>query len=289
MKIEKLHEQALSFAKTYLAAESNLIAVLQEIDLCRGYRDLGCKSLFEYATTLLGLSESVTYNLTTVARKSREIPMLQEKIREGSITLSNARKIAAVITPQSQDRWLAAAETMSKRELEKEIARENPELAVTEKVRPVSENRLELKLGVSEKLHQELRRAQEIVSTKNRRPASLEETIEALTQLFLEKEDPIEKAKRAKPSRKEHDIKKREISASIKHQVRLRDGDQCAHIKDGERCSERKWLDIHHIRPVSDGGLTVLENLTTLCRGHHQLVHFSSHRIWNLSRDRLTG
>jgi hypothetical protein len=94
MKMKTLHEQALSYVKTYLIAESDLIAVLQEIDSCLGYRELGYKSLFEYGREGLGLSEAVTYNLITVARKSREVPMLQEMIREGSITLSSARKIA---------------------------------------------------------------------------------------------------------------------------------------------------------------------------------------------------
>src|ERR1700723_577984 len=130
MKIESLHKQALSFAKSYLTAESDLISVLQEIDVCRGYRDLGYKSLFEYGVAALGLSEAVTYNLITVARKSREVPMLQAKLREGAITLSNAKQIAPVLTPESQEKWISAATTLSRRELEKEIAKENPKLAV---------------------------------------------------------------------------------------------------------------------------------------------------------------
>jgi len=279
MKIETLHQQALSFVKTYLSAESDLVAVLQEIDLCRGYRDLGYKSLFEYATSGLGLSEAISYNLITVARKSREIPMLQEKLREGTITLSNAKQIASVLTKETQEHWLAAATTLTTRELEREIAKENPKLAVIERARPVSGDRLELKLGISEELHQELRRAQEIVSTKNKKSASLEETIEALAKLFLEKEDPLEKAKRMKPARKEHDPLKCELSAAIKHQVKLRDGDRCAHVRNEVRCKERKWLDIHHIKPVSVGGLTVAENLMTLCRGHHQLIHSSREEL----------
>src|SRR6185437_10053511 len=96
-KISLLHSQALAYAKTYLNAESGLIRVLQEIESCRGYRELGFKSLFEYAVSALGLSESVTYNLITVARKSLEVPMLQKKIEAGEITLSNARKIAPVL------------------------------------------------------------------------------------------------------------------------------------------------------------------------------------------------
>jgi len=278
-KISLLHSQALAYAKTYLNAESGLIRVLQEIESCRGYRELGFKSLFEYAVSALGLSESVTYNLITVARKSLEVPMLQKKIEAGEITLSNARKIAPVLTIETQEKWLHAASTLSKRELEKEIVKENPQLAIQERAKPIAPERLELRVGISEKLHQELIRAQEIVSSQTKKPATLEETLEALAELFLKREDPIEKAKRAREARKAADPERREIPASLRHQVKARDEDRCTYIQNGKRCMERKWLDIHHICPVSEGGLTSLENLTTLCRGHHQLSH--------LCRDRL--
>ncbi|MFL5813687.1 MAG: hypothetical protein ACJ763_08925, partial [Bdellovibrionia bacterium] len=77
-----LHERAIQISKAYLKAESDLIAVLQQIDDCKGYREIGHKSLFEYATQALGLSESISYNLITIARKSREVPKLQEMIRD---------------------------------------------------------------------------------------------------------------------------------------------------------------------------------------------------------------
>ncbi|MGE0527200.1 MAG: HNH endonuclease [Bdellovibrionales bacterium] len=53
-----------------------------------------------------------------------------------------------------------------------------------------------------------------------------------------------------------------------------RDGGRCTHVDaQGRRCSEEKWLDVHHIRPVSAGGRHHLDNLTTLCRHHHDLVY----------------
>jgi hypothetical protein len=81
----------------------------QEIDECRAYRELGFKSLFEYATQGLGLSESVSYNFITIARKSKEVPKLQEMIRKQEITVSNARAIAPVLTFENQDKWLPSA------------------------------------------------------------------------------------------------------------------------------------------------------------------------------------
>ena len=38
-------------------------------------------------------------------------------------------------------------------------------------------------------------------------------------------------------------------------------------------CDHRRWVDGHHIRHWAEGGETSLENLVTLCRHHHRLVH----------------
>ncbi|MBI2605974.1 MAG: HNH endonuclease [Deltaproteobacteria bacterium] len=39
------------------------------------------------------------------------------------------------------------------------------------------------------------------------------------------------------------------------------------------RCEQKRWLQVHHIKPVSLGGGNTLENLTTLCSGHHRMRH----------------
>ncbi|NMM88361.1 HNH endonuclease, partial [Rhodococcus sp. SRB_17] len=36
------------------------------------------------------------------------------------------------------------------------------------------------------------------------------------------------------------------------------------------------WCDAHHILPWSKGGLTVMDNLTLLCRAHHTSIHRKS-------------
>jgi hypothetical protein len=38
-------------------------------------------------------------------------------------------------------------------------------------------------------------------------------------------------------------------------------------------CSHRRFVDAHHIRHWADGGDTSIDNLLTLCRRHHRLVH----------------
>ncbi len=298
-----LHERAVLISKSYLKAESDLIAILQEIDDCKGFRELGYKSLFDYATQSLGLSESVTYTFITIARKSREVPKLQEMIQKQELSVSNARMIAPVLTPENQDRWLSTAAELSKRELEKEIAKAFPERQVQERARYVSEKVIELKMGLSEDLYELFKRVQDLVSSQNGKAANLEETLRAALELYVEKKDPMEKAKRAEKKKTSNaeavpgQVKSNQADASLnpspslspnaksnsnlrfiparlEHTVRLRDEGQCTHKSlQGERCSEKRWLDLHHIQPLSEGGATTFDNLTLLCRGHHQLLH----------------
>jgi hypothetical protein len=277
---QTLHEKALQIAKTYLCAESDLISILQAIDDCRGYRELGYRSLFEYSRQALGLSEAVSYNLITVARKAKEVPMLQEKIRAQEITLSNAKMIAPVLTSANQTQWLSAAASLSKRELEKEIAKEFPEKQIQEQTRYVSEKRVELKLGISEELFEMLKRIQDLASSQSQQALNLEQTLEVMAELYLEKKDPTKKAERAQkkasplPFPGKENPNPRFIPSSIQHAVRLRDGGQCSFLNsNGKRCLEKRWLDFHHIQPVSEGGLSNPENLRLLCRGHHQVIH----------------
>lgn len=129
--VRQLHERALRVVQSYLGAESELIEILQAMDESKGFRHYGAKSLFEYTTQILKLSEATTFNLITVARKSREIPALKEAIRGGSVTLSKARKTIPVLTVENQAKWIGLAQTLTSRELEREVAQARAEAAIT--------------------------------------------------------------------------------------------------------------------------------------------------------------
>jgi 5-methylcytosine-specific restriction endonuclease McrA len=64
------------------------------------------------------------------------------------------------------------------------------------------------------------------------------------------------------------------IKAATTHAVMLRTGGQCTFVNErGERCAEDRFLHLHHIVPLSQGGSDEPSNLTCLCSGHHALVH----------------
>jgi hypothetical protein len=64
------------------------------------------------------------------------------------------------------------------------------------------------------------------------------------------------------------------IKAATHHAVMLRTGGRCTFVNErGERCTEDRYLHLHHIVPLSQGGSDDQSNLTCLCSGHHALVH----------------
>ena len=64
------------------------------------------------------------------------------------------------------------------------------------------------------------------------------------------------------------------IPKATEYQVRLRDLNQCQAPKPGGGiCGSQRWIDLHHKTPVSQGGTNTKENLITLCKAHHRLLH----------------
>lgn len=61
----------------------------------------------------------------------------------------------------------------------------------------------------------------------------------------------------------------RHIPAHVRRAVWTRDGGQCAFVGSQGRCSERAFLEYHHVRPYADGGLTEARNIELRCQGHN--------------------
>ncbi len=301
--VDQVHQRAQLAVEKFKACEVELLEALEQCERHRVFLALGFNSLFTYATGSLGLSEDVAFIYINVARKARDFPALKAAIADGSITVSKAVRLTKIMNKENEKHWLEMAKTSSKRELEKLIATENPREAVAERINFVSADRMEMELGISEKLMIRLRRAQDVISQKRRRPVSLEETIDVICSEYLRREDPVEKAERqlakgklrdnfsqlaeqqqlgpgqVQSNRKSTDKFKlrRPLPSFIRHRITLKFKGQCAYQNEnGQRCQQRRFLDVHHIKPLSEGGADNLENLELLCSGHHRLRHGAS-------------
>ncbi|MDZ4677892.1 MAG: HNH endonuclease, partial [Oligoflexia bacterium] len=67
------------------------------------------------------------------------------------------------------------------------------------------------------------------------------------------------------------------IPTQLKRQVIHRDKDKCQHqYYDGSICENQRFIEIHHKIPISHGGQNQIQNLITLCSGHHKAQHMNS-------------
>lgn len=234
-------------------------------------------SLHSYIVQALGISEDNAYQFSRVALKCKEVPKLQEAIDEGKLTVSTARRILTVITPENDDVWITKASGLKQKELEKEVVKENPKEAIKERVKPVAENLSMLQCALTDEEEALLTQVTELESQRTKKPVSRQEAIRAALLLYVKMKDPVEKAKRNSDKPKKPlptFVLRRNIPAEVAHQVNLRDNHQCAY-KDGsgKRCPHKRWLEKHHIQPYSHGGKHTLENLITLCHTHHKFLH----------------
>ena len=68
--------------------------------------------------------------------------------------------------------------------------------------------------------------------------------------------------------------KTRAVSPALRRALKLRD--------QGCRfpgCTQTRYVDAHHVQHWCDGGETSLDNLITLCRHHHRLLHQEGYEI----------
>lgn len=273
--IEQIHERAVLAVKNLKRSEKEVIDALIEVDANRVFKEMGYASLHDYCVMALNLSHDQAYTYIGIARKSCEVPELRKLVNEGAIHLTNAKKLVRVLTPENQQDLLEKAKALSSRELEREIVKTCPEKVTRERIRPVTETRLEMKVFITPEIEKNLKRMQDVLSQKLKKPCTLEEVISFMAKECLERHDPVQRAERSKlkvvarqkPSG-------RAIPAAITHEVTRRDQGRCTFVlPNGQRCPSTRWVQVHHRMPWAKGGKHSVENLTTLCFTHHQFTH----------------
>lgn len=300
---KSIHDRAVANVKEFKKKESEVIEDLIEIDKYKIFRFFGYTSLFQYCVSELKLTESQSYQFIGIARKSVEIPEIKQAIDTGKISVSNARRIVSVLTPENKDLWIEKAATLPQRKLEMEIVKENPKEIKKEIIKPIAEDKYEFRTYLNKSAEENLKRVKDLLSQKFKKAISAEEAIEFLMQDYLQRQDPVKKAERAMEKNNAKlnigvEVKssnlafnqtsnsnqaqlclgtvmpvRKPIPSYIRHQINLRDKNQCTHTHNGQRCSNQRWLHLHHLKPVANGGQNSFQNLTTLCSGHHRLLH----------------
>lgn len=130
-------------------------------------------------------------------------------------------------------------------------------------VTPLAPERYRVQFTIVEGTHEKLRRAQDLL--RREIPDGDPGTIfdRALTLLL----DDIARKKLAKTSKPRPCLaaatRSRRIPARVKRAVWLRDGGRCAFVApSGRRCTERAFLEFHHLEPYAIGGEATTGNIS---------------------------
>ena len=137
------------------------------------------------------------------------------------------------------------------------------------RVAPVAPDRYKVQLTVSRETHDKLREAQDLM--RHRVPnGDLTTLFERAVTLLLQDLRRQRWADTERPhAGRDATPGSRHVPAAVKREVWKRDEGRCAFIGAAGRCSERAFLELHHVVPFADGGPTTSANLQLRCRAHN--------------------
>jgi hypothetical protein len=83
----------------------------------------------------------------------------------------------------------------------------------------------------------------------------------------------VDSARIDEASEGEARLRGRYVPAAVRREVYRRDGARCTYVDArGQRCSERHYLELHHLQPFARGGAHVASNLSLRCVAHNALA-----------------
>jgi 5-methylcytosine-specific restriction endonuclease McrA len=209
--------------------------------------------------------------LAAARRKTkREVELLVATLRPQPPVPARLRKLppprAATVTATRTDvNAVATPEEPAQAKAALTIEVKRPAASAT----PLAPERYKLQLTLSAETHQKLRRAQDLLRHSVPDGDLAVVVDRALTLLVGE----LERTKFAETTRPRkatvQPARSRHIPADVRRRVWHRDGGRCAFIGVEGRCTERSFLEFHHVLPYADGGESSLENLQLRCRAHN--------------------
>ena len=136
-------------------------------------------------------------------------------------------------------------------------------------VRPLAPERFKVQFTIGGETHRKLRAVQDLMRHVLPNGDIAQIFDRAVTLLLRD----VERQKLASTEQPRHGTVAtstgRHVPAAVRRQVWARDQGQCAFVGRVGRCSERGFLEFHHLTPFADGGPTTVDNLELRCRAHN--------------------
>ncbi len=290
-------------------AERDLALLLAELADKRHFFDLGYANVRQYAEVKLSLEPRKTRGLVRIGRALPELPVLDQAFASGALCWTKARELLAVITPEVEAAWVELACQSTSRELERAVAAHRPgEPPSGDAVKEAGPVRLSFDMEpVEAEQVRALLAALRAAAGVSRDEVGDGTLLAQVATRVLDELDSTEAPTGERfrvviehcPSCGRTTAPEAEVSETHVGQaccdaeiLEMREGPTRGHVsraippatrravlqRDQHRCqvpgcSNRLWLDIHHLEYFRDGGDHSEQNLLTICCTHHQLVH----------------
>ncbi|MBT3317521.1 HNH endonuclease [bacterium] len=303
--------------------EQSALLIFAEIMHKKLYQNLGYSSMLNYAMDALEFCQSKAYYYINMSNKLEVLPATKKAIAKGEIEWTKVKEVTRVATPETEVQWLVEAKKSSRREFIEKI-KQARQIAIYESKQqpglidvpalPKAEPKISKSLSFSveqmerfnvliEKLRKNgetgtneelLLKALELMTSEN----SIRMESVPSTQIVIRHCHECEKAETGAGEVSQDDLEKAycdaqvlengrnraTIKPSTRREVLSRDNHTC----QGQGCSSKRYLEVHHKIPRAMGGSNEASNLITLCGACHRLVHLQSHtNILNYSKQKI--
>ena len=290
-------------------AERDLALLLAELADKKHFLDLGYSNVRQYAEVKLSLEPRKTRGLVRIGRALPDLPVMDQALASGALCWTKARELLAVVTPEVEAAWVELACKSTSRDLERAVAAHRPgEPPSGDEVKEAGPVRLSFSMEPVEAeqvraLLSALRAAAGVSRDEVGDGVLLAQVATRVLDELDSTEAPTGERFRVViehcPSCGRTTAPEAEVSETHAGQaccdaeiLEMREGPTRGHVsrtippatrravlqRDHHRCqvpgcSNRLWLDIHHLEYFRDGGDHSEQNLLTVCCTHHQLVH----------------
>ncbi len=292
-------EQRIGVAYAAAGLRHRVVAFyLCEIDQRKLHQLAGFKSVSRYAAARFGMSQREARELLAAGKALVHLPVINEAFALGKICWSKVRELIKVASPQHETRWLELAQKLHTDQLVLEVRLAKPGDPPRDRDdrKGLPEIRLRLNTALPPDVYAKWERARQKVQDESGGALKEWEYVEALVDLALAFRDDgsIEGRTRCGDSCYTTTVDTdancvetddgelpiapettemlaceadHRVPPSLRRKVLKRDGHSC------RCCGSRHRLHMHHVIWYSRGGKTRLDNLVTLCRSCHALVH----------------
>ncbi len=249
MNDKELLATAEFYGKKLLYWRYKFTGLLAEINKRKLYEEKNCSSIFEFAAKFGGLSEEQVRRALNLDRRFEELPNLHAALVNGEVSINKLLRVAAIATPENEEKLVSAAKILSNRAIETFVR--------DEKQNGLFEPQIEVKnvhVHISGEVNQRLFELQEkgidineIISTAlNKREEEIAE----------EKAMPVEIAKSRPVPAKTKKLNKKEF---------------------GTKCSIstcfKPSVVIHHTQTFALSHRHDPSYLAPFCKEHHEIAH----------------